>query len=98
VSIGTKYLLSWIDLLPMAVITYRYSCESFPWIHWMLGGLLVLFGVVAKIKTICGFNHTVVHYSTCGIYMVSITHPLVAAAVACILVHCEGVPCVSNAD
>jgi len=67
----------------------------------MLGGLLVLFAIVAEIKTICGFtDHTVNNTSSCkcGIYMVSITNPLVATAVACILEHCERVPCVSNAD
>jgi len=53
VSIGTKCLPSWIDLLPMAVIDIHVN-------HFLgFGGLLVLFALVAEIKTICGFNHTV---------------------------------------
>jgi len=64
------------------------------------GGLLVLFALVTEIKTICGFNHTVnnIVHADKHIYVVSIIHPLVAAAVAVILVHCERVPRVSNAD
>jgi len=108
VSIGTKCLPYWIDLLPMAVIAYTVDIH----VNHFLGfnGLLALFALVAEIKNICGFNHTVnnmvhadqtlhvVYIRICMYaYMVSITHPLVAAAVACTFMHCERVPCVSNA-
>jgi len=60
--------------------------------------------IIPEFKTICRFNHTVnniVHADRTlhVVYIyISIINPLVAAAVACILVHCERVPCVSNAD
>jgi len=63
-------------------------------------GLLVLFALVAEIKIICAFNHTlnnIVHADQ-TLNVVSIIHALIAAAVTCILVHHERVPCVSNAD
>jgi len=57
----------------------------------------VLFALVAEFKIICRFNHTVnsIVHADQTLHVVSIINPLVAAAVACILLHCERV---SNAD